>query len=767
MDVEERRNAVVIRVLGVVQGVGFRPFVYRLATELAIVGHVRNTSEDVSILAEGPASRVNEFVRRLREDAPPLARIRHLSVTNTQPQGASHFAILESSFDPSKGQLVSPDVATCDACLADIFDTNNRRYRYPFTNCTNCGPRFTIIRDMPYDRVNTTMDRFKMCEDCRIEYEDPLNRRFHAQPNACPVCGPRLTLLDSKGNSVDTVDPLASTARLLDTGNIVAIKGLGGFLLACDATSADAVELLRERKRRPAKPFAVMVRDMEEARNHCDINNDEQSLLSSSAAPIVLLRWKKEESNICEEVAPRLGFMGIMLPYTPLHHVLLRDCSRPLVMTSGNMSEEPIAADNDEALERLCGIADYFLIHDRPIHSRYDDSVMMVANSTPQFLRRARGYAPNPIDLPFDAPEVLAVGPQLKNTFCLTKGRTAFVSQHIGDLDSVETLDHFEKTINLYRHLFKVEPQLVVHDLHPDYPSSGYARQLASKGMPTLAVQHHHAHAVSCMVENGIADPVIGVAFDGAGLGTDGAIWGGEFLVCDHRTMRRAGHLEYMPLPGGDAATMRPYRTATAYVMSLLGERSLERSPMLAATLSPAERDVILRQIEGRLNTPDCSSMGRLFDAVSALVGLREVVSYEGQAAVELETEAHQYHSDAPIGRYVFDVESNSGVHIVRIAPVLSGVLKDIETQADIPTIAASFHEAVAQMAVEVCRRVREQNGITRVALSGGVFQNRLLLQRTMSLLSDDGFMPLVHTALPANDGCISLGQAAIAASSF
>ena len=765
MDPEERRNAVTIRVLGVVQGVGFRPFVYRLATELGITGYVRNTSEDVSIVAEGSAHKIDQFVLRLREDAPPLARIRNLSAENTAPQGFSRFSIMESSFDPSKGQLVSPDVATCDACLAEILDEDNRRYRYPFTNCTNCGPRFTIIRDMPYDRVNTTMDSFEMCEDCRVEYEDPLNRRFHAQPNACPVCGPHLTLLDSHGHLVDSADPLASTARLLETGSIVAIKGLGGFLLACDATSPNVVETLRERKRRPAKPFAVMVRDLSEAQRHCEIDDTEKSLLTSSAAPIVLMRWRTD-SDICAEVAPRLRYLGLMQPYTPIHHVLLRECSRPLVMTSGNLSEEPIVASNDEALERLSGIADYFLVHNRPIHSRYDDSVAMVVDGTPQFLRRARGYSPSPIDLPFDAPQVLAVGPQLKNTFCLTKGQTAHVSQHIGDLDSAETLDHFEKTVELYRHLFKVEPEVVAHDLHPDYPSTGYARHLSANGMTVFPVQHHHAHIVSCMVENGVTEPVIGVAFDGAGLGTDGAIWGGEFMVCDYKSMRRTGHLEYMPLPGGDAATLRPYRTATAYVMSLLGRDALRRSSHLVAIVSRDELDVIARQIERKLNTPDCSSMGRLFDAVSALAGVRDTVSYEGQAAVELEMEAHRHRGDTTTRRYVFDVDSVRNMHVVRFASLLSEVLRDVENHTDVPTISASFHEAVARMAVEVCQRIRNESGISRVALSGGVFQNRLLLERTVGLLAESGLSPMVHTALPANDGCISLGQAVIAASS-
>ena len=766
MDAAEQRRAVAIRVLGVVQGVGFRPFVYRLAAELGINGHVRNTSEDVSILAEGPSTKVEEFVRRLCEDAPPLARIRSVSVADTPPQESTSFSILGSSFDPSKGQLISPDVATCDACLAEILDEDDRRYRYPFTNCTNCGPRFTIIRDMPYDRVNTTMDTFEMCEDCRVEYEDPSNRRFHAQPNACPVCGPHLTLLDSRGHLVESADPLACTARLLETGRIVAIKGLGGFLLACDATSARAVKRLRERKRRPAKPFAVMVRDLSEARHHCHVDNAEKSLLTSPAAPIVLLRWKPE-SRICTEVAPALGFLGLMLPYTPIHHVLLRECSRPLVMTSGNLSEEPIVADNEEALERLAGFADYFLVHNRPIHSRYDDSVVMVVNNTQQVLRRARGYAPNPIDLPFEAPQVLAVGPQLKSTFCLTKGQTAFVSQHIGDLDSVETLDHFEKTIELYRNMFKVEPEVVAHDLHPDYPSTGYARQLSANGMPAFPVQHHHAHIVSCMVENAVTEPAIGVAFDGAGLGTDGAIWGGEFLICDYKSMRRVGHLQYMPLPGGDAATLRPYRTATAYVMSLLGQDAMRSSSTLLASLPQNEMDIISRQVERRLNTPDCSSMGRLFDAISALAGVRDMVSYEGQAAVELEMEAHRYRGIAQTGRYSFDIDDATGVQIVQFGSLLSSVLLDIKRRIDVPTIASAFHEAVARMTVEVCQRIRDESGISHVALSGGVFQNRLLLGRTASLLGDSGFTPLVHTALPANDGCISLGQAVIAASSI
>ncbi len=764
MRAREQSSAVAIRVLGVVQGVGFRPFVYRLATELNIVGHVRNTSEDVSILAQGPPPHVDEFVRRLRTDAPPLAHIREIAVAAVPVQELSGFEILASTFDPTKGQMVSPDVATCEECLAELLDEDDRRYRYPFTNCTNCGPRFTIIRDMPYDRPNTTMDVFDMCDDCRVEYEDPLNRRFHAQPNGCPVCGPHVTLLDAGGRVVDKADPIAATARLLERGHIVAIKGLGGYLLACDATSGAAVQRLRDRKCRPSKPLAVMVRDVQRAEAHCEIDEAERSLLTSAAAPIVLLRWR-DGSSICREVAPSLRFLGVMLPYTPLHHTLLRECPRPLVMTSGNLSEEPIVADNQEALERLAGIADYFLAHNRGIHSRYDDSVVMVVDGAPQFLRRARGYAPRPIELPFDAGHVLAVGPQLKNTFCMTKGRSAFVSQHIGDLDSLETLEHFEETIELYRHLFRIEPELVAHDLHPDYPSTSFALQYAGNAMPAVAVQHHHAHIAGCMVENGTTSPVIGVAFDGAGLGTDGAIWGGEFLVCTLENMRRVGQLEYMPLPGGDSATLNPYRTAISYVTSLLGSGALARCRGLLADLQERETEIIVRQVERRLNTPDTSSMGRLFDVVSAMLGVRKTVSYEGQAAIELEMAAHSHGAVFPEGGYRFDIDDSGGFQTVRLASVVAAVLEDTESGQSRPLVAARFHEAVARMTVDVCNRIRQDTGLAVVALSGGVFQNRLLLHRTSMLLKQESFEVLTHTSLPANDGCISLGQAVVAAS--
>jgi hydrogenase maturation protein HypF len=752
-----------IHVRGIVQGVGFRPFVYRLATDTGLSGWVRNTSEGVNIVVQGPRQSTAVFLRELRENAPPLAHIEEVTTEELPHQGFAQFEIRESLFEEGKSQLVSPDVATCSACLEELLDSTDRRHRYPFTNCTNCGPRFTIITDMPYDRPNTTMRSFTMCPACQAEYDDPLDRRFHAQPNACPSCGPSLSLLDAHGATVECVDPLARTSTLLKKGAIVAVKGLGGFLLACDATSPGAVRLLRDRKQRPAKPFAVMVSDLEIAAQHCDVSQQESSLLASPAAPIVLARWK-DSSSICREVAPGLLYLGLMLPYTPLHHVLLRDCGVPLVMTSGNLSEEPIAAGNEEALRRLAGIADYFLVHNRPIHSRYDDSVAMVVDGTTQMLRRARGYAPTPVELSFEAPRILATGVQTKNTFCLTRGHHAFVSQHIGDLDSVETLDHFETTVQLYARLFRAEPELVAHDLHPDYLSTRYAQEMSQRGLKTCAVQHHHAHIAACMVENGVAGPVIGVAFDGAGLGADGRIWGGEFLVCDFTAFHRVGHIEYLPLAGGDAATLRPYRTAAGYILNLFGDSGMERSPVLLSQLGDTERHVIARQVATGLNAPLCSSMGRLFDAVAAIAGLRYRTSYEGQAAVELEMAAQRHTGPATTGRYVFQVDRTDDTYLVKVAPLLSAVLDDVRAGRPTSEVAAAFHEAVAQTTADMCGRIAADSGIRTVALSGGVFQNRLLLGRVRALLSEAGFHVLLHTMLPSNDGCVSLGQAVVAA---
>ena len=754
---------VYIRIEGMVQGVGFRPYVYRLATSLGLAGWVRNTSGSVIIEVEGPSAAVQRFLDRLPTDAPPLAQIHSLTLEPVPLHLTEQFSILQSAPESGRSQLVSPDVATCDLCLHEILEPSDRRRHYAFTNCTDCGPRFTIITAMPYDRPNTTMASFAMCPDCQAEYDDPGNRRFHAQPNACPVCGPSLSLLDEHGNGLPCADLLTETARLLQQGHIVALKGLGGFLLACDATSTAAVRRLRERKHRPSKPFAVMVRDLEAAGGHCDLTPAEESLLSAPSAPIVLARWT-DRSSICDDVAPGLPFLGIMLPYTPLHHLLVRESGFPLVMTSGNLSEEPIAADNDEALARLRGIADFYLVHNRPIHSRYDDSVAMVVDGAPQLLRRARGYAPRPIPLSYDSQPILAVGPQMKNAFCLAEGDRAFVSQHIGDLDCVETLEHFERTIELYRTLFHIEPVIVAHDLHPDYASTRYALGLTGAGIKAHAVQHHHAHIASCMAESGVTDPVIGVAFDGSGYGADGRIWGGEFLVCDYASSRRAAHLEYLPLPGGDAAILRPYRTAAAYIAMLFGSDALRRAANVTRPLGTDERRTLLRQVETGFNTPLTSSMGRLFDAVAALTGVRSVIDYDGQAAIELEMQAHRHTGALPSGHYTFGLEDVDDTWVVKIAPVLEAVLHDLARGESIPLIAASLHEAVAQMAAETCVRISRTTGIRTVALSGGVSQNRILADRVPRLLRDAGFRVLTHVHLPANDGCVSLGQAAIAA---
>ncbi|HEU65071.1 MAG TPA: carbamoyltransferase HypF [Chloroflexi bacterium] len=779
-----------ISVRGIVQGVGFRPFVYGLAVEHNLKGWVCNTSEDVKIEVEGEAQAIEQFKLELAIKAPPLAHIENITIGYHPPRGYKKFEIRHSQAQEGKYQLISPDIATCRACLGELLNSEDRRYRYPFTNCTNCGPRFTIIEDMPYDRPKTTMRHFRMCPQCQAEYDNPLDRRFHAQPNACPKCGPQVELLDNQGYAVSTSDAIAAASQLLKAGKIVAIKGLGGFLLACDATNDTVVKALRQRKKRPSKPFAIMVATVDEAKKHCYVSPEEENLLASPQSPIVLTRWR-EDSSVARQVAPNLRFLGIMLPYTPLHHILLRDTGLPLVMTSGNLSEEPIARDNDEALRRLSGIADYFLVHNRDIYSRYDDSVAIVERGTSQLVRRARSYAPYPIRLPFEARQVLGCGAEEKNTFCLTKDNYAFVSQHIGDMENMETLEHFDSTISLYKRLFHIEPEIVVHDFHPDYPATKYARELGESGMKLVPVQHHHAHIASCMVDNGLESPVIGVAFDGTGLGADGNIWGGEFLVADYSSFNRAGHLEYLPLPGGEAAIKRPYRTAIGYILTLLGEDALDaviaspdfigaKQSGLAsiAQVSEVEIEVIKRQIERKINSPLTSSMGRLFDAISALLSIRGEIDYEGQAAVELEMAAYSSVIARPVPSkareldeaisdtqesYPYQVVEDKGIRIVHLKDILSSVIEELRQGVSRGRISVKFHNTVARMTNEMCHLIAGEIGISQVALSGGVFQNRLLLRKTVSLLEGSGLRVFTHRQVPCNDGGISLGQAIIA----
>jgi hydrogenase maturation protein HypF len=749
-----------ISVRGVVQGVGFRPFVYQLARLNRLTGWVRNTSGNVVIMVEGEPAQIDRFLEGLRIAPPPQSHIESISLEDEHTHGFQRFEIRESLVESGEYQLVSPDLATCPDCRKEIFNSSDRRYRYPFTNCTACGPRFTIIEGIPYDRERTTMKEFRMCANCQREYDDPSNRRFHAQPNACPVCGPSLTLAGRSGAKIESGDVIASAARLLQNGQVLAIKGLGGFLLACDATADGPVSRLRERKKRPAKPFALMVRDLEEAERLCYVNKQESALLGSPPAPIVLMRMR-DKTPLSPLIAPGLDHLGLMLPYTPLHHLLMRETGLPLVMTSGNLSEEPIAAENAEALARLGGIADYFVMHNRRIHARYDDSVVTVEGTATQIVRRARGYAPYPVHLPFNSRQILACGAEVKNTFCLTRDGHAFVSQHIGDMENLETLEHFERTLGQYEKLFVVSPELIACDLHPDYLPTRWAEtEAAKRNLPLVRVQHHHAHIAGCMAENGVQEEVIGVALDGTGLGTDGRLWGCEFLVAGYGGFERKAHLEYLPLPGGSAAIHRPSRTAIGYLYALLGNGSLNAALPPFKGMDEMEIDLIKQQIDQSLNAPLTSSCGRLFDAVSSLTGICQQVEYEGQAAIELEAAAGEREVE---GLYPYRIENSNGVKIICVRELFTAIVADYIQKRPAAEISAIFHNTLTRVARQICRELAAETGIHKVALSGGVFQNRRLLRQVRAELKEEGLTPLCHLYLPANDGCISLGQAAVA----
>ena len=768
-----------LHVTGIVQGVGFRPFVFNLARRLGLAGWVRNSSAGVEIELDGPPELLEAFVRALRAEAPPLSRIDQVDVTYGSANGFSGFEILESASVPEAFQPISPDVAICEDCHREMLEPHNRRYRYPFINCTNCGPRFTIIKDIPYDRPLTTMADFAMCEDCAREYRDPADRRFHAQPVACHACGPRVWLerVGTPDSEVQTAGEAAiqEVRGLLQQGRIVAVKGLGGFHLACDATNAAAVVELRRRKLRIDKPFAVMVPDIQEAELQCMVTEPERSLMESVARPIVLVR-RRPLSNIARETAPGQEWLGLMLPYTPLHYLLLQRAEgfpTALVMTSGNLSEEPIATDNQEARQRLPGLADAFLMHNRDIHIRCDDSVVRVAPlEVPEDLskvmrpptpviypqRRSRGYVPFPVRLPWQAESVLAVGGELKNTFCLTNRNYGFMSHHIGDLENYETLRAFEAGIRHFEALFRVSPRTIAHDMHPDYLATRYAlRRAALEGVEALAVQHHHAHIAACMAENGIDEGqrVIGIAFDGTGYGVDGAIWGGEFLIANYMGFERPLHLPYFPLPGGDAAIKHPARTALALLWSL----GLEWDDRLAPVkeFAPAELDTLRAQLEHRLNSPPTSSMGRLFDAAASLSGVRQRVNYEAQAAMEFEALA----DDEDAGLYPFAI-GNGEIDVRR---GVIAMLEDLHKGVPARTISARFHRGISAMVLSVAVHLREATGLQQVVLSGGVWQNITLLRRTLSLLHAQRFQVYIHHEVPTNDGGLSLGQAAIASS--
>jgi hydrogenase maturation protein HypF len=756
---EHHHEARRLQVNGIVQGVGFRPFVYQLALRLGLKGEVANTSSGVSIHIEGPADRLRAFETELAGKAPPLSHIVEVISRPEIIKSFSDFRITASRGGAAMATLISPDAAMCADCLREMFDPADRRYRYPFTNCTNCGPRYTIIDDIPYDRPKTSMRHFTMCAACQAEYDDPLDRRFHAQPNACPVCGPRVGLWDARRKEMGSGDPIAAAAELIRQGKIVAVKGLGGFHLAADALNAAAVARLRQRKLREEKPFAVMSPDLDAIRAYAVVEPEDEKLLRSMQRPIVLLR-KKEPGRLAEEVAPRNPYVGAMLPYTPLHHLLLRQGFEALVMTSGNLSEEPIAIDNDDAFDRLAGIADYFLVHDRDIYLRSDDSVVRRAAGDTRFLRRSRGYVPVPVFLKHALPPILACGAELKSTVCIVKGDQAFISQHIGDLENLSTYEFFQKTVAHLQRILGVRPEVIACDLHPDYLSTRWAEE--QEAIPKVRVQHHHAHIVSGMAEHRLEGAVIGVACDGTGYGPDGTVWGGEVLVADAGGFERAAHLACVPMPGSAAAIREPWRMAVSYLQDAFGAGLWGLNLPVLREAGPDKVQLMLEMAVKRLNSPLTSSLGRLFDGVAAIAGLRSRVTYEGQAAMELEMAAAEETGSV----YDYAWEEGAPCRILP-APIIRGVAADVGKGLGVPAISAKFHNTLVRMFSDLCESIRRQRGLDRVVLSGGVFQNARLLTGLIPALASRGFEVYSHRLVPANDGGIALGQALIAAASI
>jgi len=743
-------------VTGIVQGVGFRPFVYRLARNHNLAGWVCNTSRGVEIQVAGPPETLETFVRQLSADAPALARIEAVTALEAEPLSQEGFRILDSRSLTGTEALIPPDVSTCGDCFREIMDPGDRRFLYSFTNCTNCGPRFTIIREVPYDRPRTTMAAFAMCPQCREEYENPEDRRFHAEPTACPRCGPRVWL-EEEGNVIEA-EALEAAGRLLKAGKIVAVKGLGGFHLAADARSEAAVGALRERKGRVAKPFAVMIRDLAEAELLGEIGDLEKSLLLSPERPIVLAP-RREDCPLSPLVAPGNNYVGLLLPYTPLHLLLFEHTPPALVMTSGNLSEEPLAFTNAEARTRLSALADALLLHNRDIQAPCDDSVVRpVDASTVMPLRRARGFVPRPVSLPLKTLPVLGVGAEQKNTFCLAWGSTAVLSQHLGDLDTGETFDYYRYAIRHFAHLCRQEPVAIAHDLHPQYLSTRYA--LEQEGVSLVGVQHHHAHIAACLAENGRTEKCIGVALDGTGYGPDGTVWGGEILVADLADFSRAGHLAPVRLPGGEAAVRNPGRMAAAYLHAAYGEGFAAAAARLGLAFSPFEARVLERQLDTGLNSPLTSSAGRLFDAVAAALGVCRERTYEGQPAVELEMIA----APEEEGFYPVSLRLEDQILVLDTPALFRAAVEDYWSGTAVATIAARFHNSLVRLLVAACAEVRDRTGLSLAALSGGVFQNALILTKLRRSLEKLGFEVLIHNLVPPNDGGLSLGQVAVAA---
>ena len=748
-----------IEIFGIVQGVGFRPYVYRLASELRLAGQIANTAAGVRIEVQGPSEAVEAFLARLPKETPPLAHITELTVRELPCDHDREFRIVASRVGEEHRALISPDVALCADCLRELFDPADRRYRYPFINCTNCGPRYTIVRDIPYDRLRTSMAAFRMCPACQREYDDPTNRRFHAQPNACWECGPCVELWDVHGQRLEAPDPIAAAAARLQAGAVVAVKGLGGFHLAADARNGAAVERLRERKQRVGKPFAIMARDIGCVEQFCHLDEFGRALLLSPERPIVLLP-KRQPNPIAEAVAPLIRDLGVFLPYTPLHHLLLADGGfLALVMTSGNLSEEPIAIDNQEAVRRLAELADFFLVHNRDILLRCDDSVVRPSGGHVRQWRRSRGYVPVPVFLREELPPVLAVGGELKNTICLIKGRHAFLSQHIGDLENLEAYRFFEEAVGHLERILEIEPQLVAYDLHPDYFSTRWA--LGQTKLEQIGVQHHHAHIASCMAENHLEGKVIGFALDGTGYGTDVNIWGGEVLLADYASFERAAHLANVRMPGGAAAIHEPWRMAVSYLWQHFGEAFLDYPLPFVQQLDRRRVAVLLRMLERSVNSPLTSSCGRLFDAVAALVGIRQRVTYEAQAAIELEMAIEASDDDVA---YPFALVPDASGWLIDTRPLFEVLVEDLRGGVTASSISRRFHNGLVEVFARLACLLRERTELNRVCLSGGTFQNVYLLEHLQARLARDGFEVFTHAEVPAGDGGLSLGQALVAA---
>lgn len=743
---------------GIVQGIGFRPFIFNLAQKLNLRGYITNTSAGVCLEVEGNSVQIELFFHEIKNNNLPLAHITRLERTTLDPCNYADFEIRQSTSETSKKALISPDICVCDDCLREMNDPADRRFRYPFINCTNCGPRYTIIDDIPYDRPFTSMKSFQMCKACLAEYTNPADRRFHAQPNACPVCGPHVALYDSGKKQIPANDAIKKTIELLKSGSVVAIKGLGGFHLAADAENLQAVKNLRQRKNREEKPLALMSLNLDAIRKYAFISEEEESLLLSIQRPIVLLK-KREPNSISPDVAPGNPNFGVMLPYTPLHYLLLDSDISALVMTSANLSEEPIVIDNDDAFGRLAHIADYFLVHNRDIYLRSDDSVVRRIHGKTRINRRSRGYVPRPVFLKKDFPRILACGAELKNTICLTKNNTAFLSQHIGDLKNQESYDFFQLTVSHLQRILDIEPEVIVHDLHPDYLSTRFA--LEQPNIPKIGVQHHHAHIASCLAEHGIDGPVIGLSFDGTGYGSDGNIWGGEVLLADFSDFTRIGHLSYTPMPGGDKAIQQPWRMALSYLFQAYGEELWELPIPLFHHIEKDKLEIIVDMIRKGVNSPLTSSLGRLFDGVASLLDICQRASYEGQPAISLEMAIDSNLNEKP---YPYDWQKTEGIYQISPIPMIRGVVTDIVEKVPVSAISYKFHLTLIEIFRSLCVQLKQETGLNTVVLSGGVFQNATLLSGLSLALEKEKFAVFSHESIPTNDGGIALGQAAVAA---